>query len=246
MEEPVSAIGNEAPVPNNGQDGIVSPTFDFERSYNELRPEYTRATQELSQVREALGEYEQLFGALHDPDPETQRQAMAMLGLELETGSRPEDIEEFADPLEKELQDLRGVVDELRSARELETAQREAEALNDLRDEFIGESIDALEASLKPTYGDEFRFSEKEEVAIGNLAIQMRNSQGVPDVNGAYALIYGEEGVLETNRSRWIASKTGAFSPPAGTTIPADQKPKTARERAAYIDQRVAALEYQQ
>jgi hypothetical protein len=74
----------------------------------------------------------------------------------------------------------------------------------------------------------------------------MANEQGVPDVEGAYELLYGDKGVLETNRERWIASKTGATSPPRGTSIPAEQKPKTARERAAYIDARVAALDAQQ
>lgn len=225
----------------------VSPTFDFERSYNELRPEYTRTTQELSTTREALSEYEQLFEALHDPDPETQAAAIAALGLELDTGSPDPAVDEFADPLEKELQELRGVVDELRSARELETAQQETDRLDDLRNEFIGDAIGLIEDGLKPTYGDKFSFSLKEEKVLGDLSIQMADERGVPDVEGAYQLLYGDgDSFLETNRQRWIASKTGAFTPPAGTTIPAEQRPKTARERAAYIDQRIAAQELQQ
>jgi len=243
----MSAIGNEVPVPGNGQDAAaVSPSVDFERQYNELRPEYTRVTQELSGYRDAVGEYEQLFEALHDPDPEVQAEAMARLGLELDTGSPEEPVDEYADPLEKELQELRGYVDELRSVRELETVQQETEQINGLRDEFIGDVIGLIEDNMKPTYGDDFRFSEKEEVALANLAISMADAQGVPDVEGAYNLLYGNEGVLEANRSRWIASKTGAFTPPAGNTIPAEQRPKTARERAAYIDERVRALEAQQ
>lgn len=224
----------------------VSPTFDFERSYNELRPEFTRVTQELGTYREQLTEYEQLFEALHDTDPEVQRAAVAALGLELETGSPEPEADEFADPLEKELQELRGVVDELRSARELETERQETEHLDGLRNEFIGDAIGLIEDSLKPTYGDKFTFSLTEEETLGNLAIQMQDSRGVPDVEGAYKLLYGDDGFLETNRARWIASKTGAHTPPAGTTIPADQRPKTARERAAYIDQRVAAQELEQ
>jgi hypothetical protein len=241
----MSAIGNEVPVPGGAGQGEadVSPSVDFERQYNELRPEYTRVTQELSGYRDAVGEYEQLFEALHDPDPEVQAEAMARLGLELDTGSQEEPVDEYADPLEKELQELRGYVDELRSVRELETVQQETEQINGLRDEFIGDVIGIIEDNMKPTYGDDFRFSEKEEVALANLAISMADAQGVPDVEGAYNLLYGDEGVLEANRSRWIASKTGAFAAPAGTTIPAERRPQTARERAAYIDERVRALE---
>jgi hypothetical protein len=242
----MSAIGQEgAPVDNGQGTAPVSPPFDYERAYNELRPEFTRVTQELGTYRTQLTETEQLFEALHDPDPETQAAAMAALGLELETGPAPEP-DEFADPLEAELQELRGFVNELRSARELETAQQEAEQMTQLRDNFVGEAIGFIEDGLKPTYGDNFSFSEKEEEALGNLAIQMADAKGVPDVEGAYNLLYGEQGVLETNRARWIASKTGAFTPPSGTSIPAEQKPKTARERAAYIDQRVAAQDAMQ
>jgi hypothetical protein len=224
-----------------GQGGEpVSPTTDWERQYNELRPEYTRVTQELSGYRDQVSEYEQLYEALHDSDPDVQAQAMAALGLELDTGSQQEAVDEFADPLESEVQELRSYVEELRSARELETVQQETEALTDLRDEYIGDVIGFLEDGLKPSYGDNFKFSENEEEALGNLAIQMADERGVPDVEGAYRLLYGEAGVLETNRERWIASKTGAWQPPNGTTVPATQRPANRAERIAYFDQRVA------
>ena len=82
---------------------------------------------------------------------------------------------------------------------------------------------------MKPQFGDNFKFSQREEEALGNLAISMETDKGVPDVQAAYELIYGGEGVLETNRTRWIDSKRGAFSAPLGSTIPADQKPQNAR-----------------
>lgn len=242
----MSAIGNDVPANNGGQGESVSPSVDYEAQYNQLRPEFTRVTQELSQYRDTVGEYEQLFEALHDTDPEVQAQAMAALGIEVDTGSPAEQVDDFADPLEKELSELRSYVDELRNARELETVQQETAQLNELRDEFIGDVIGVLEDNLKPTYGDNFQFSEREEVALANLAISMADERGVPDVEGAYNLLYGDEGVLETNRSRWIASKTGAHMPPPGTTIPAEQRPQTARERIAYMDRRVAELDQQQ
>lgn len=240
----MAAIGNEGTPGQAGQGGTPEANaFDFERGYNELRPEYTRATQELGTFRERLSEYEQLFEALHDSDPEVQAQAMAALGLELDTGS-PESAtpgaDEWVDPLEEELQTVKAQLDELRSARELEASERETEHLADLRDDYIGEAISYIEDSLK------VKFTEREDEALGNLAIAMADEDGVPDVQSAYSLLYGDEGVLETNRKRWIDSKTGAAIPPLGTSIPADQRPKTARERVNYMDERMRALEQQQ
>lgn len=216
-------------------------SFDFERSYNELRPEFTRATQELAGTRERLSEYEQLFGALQDSDPEVRRSAMEALGLETDTGSHGStgDDDEFVDPLEKEIHELRSYVDEIRSARELEAAEAQEAEMEELRDEYIGEAITFIESSTKR------KFTEREEEALGNLAISMPDENGIPNVQAAYNLLYGEEGVLETNRQQWIASKTGAATPPLGTSIPADKKPQSKADRIAYIDERMRALDQQ-
>lgn len=227
---PAPDAGTSGPEPNAQTGG----GFDFERGYNELRPEYTRTTQRLS-------EYEQLFEALHDSDPEVQKAAMDALGLELDTGSQGsarKTDDEFVDPLEEEVKALRSVVDELHSARELEAAKARESELAELRDEFIGEAISFIEQNTN------VKFNEREEEALGNLAIAMEKD-GTPDVQGAYNLLYGEAGVLETNRQRWIASKTGAPMPPIGTSIPADQRPTTKAERISYVDERMRALDEQ-
>lgn len=242
----MSAIGqDDHNAPGNGQGGNEGGNpFDYERSYNELRPEYTRVTQELSTTRERLSEYESLFEGLHDPDPEVQAAAFEALGLQLDSGSPgTTQQEEFTDPLEEQLSAALERLERLESARELEASAREEIEYEQLRDNFIGEAIGIIEDSLKPQFGDNFKFSEREEQALGNLAISMSDAQGVPDVEGAYNLLYGDQGVLEINRSRWLATKTGAVVPPAGTSIPADKRPMTPRERADYIDQRLAALE---
>lgn len=229
--------GSEAPAKSG------EPSFDFERGYNELRPEYTRATQRLS-------EYEQLFAGLHDSDPEVQAAAMEALGLEMDTGSQGatagRDPDDFVDPLEEELTKLRSEVTEIRSARELESQRAEEERLLDLRDEYIGEAISHIEGELKPTYGDNFKFTEREEEVLGNLAIAMAGDDGVPDVQSAYSVLYGNEGVLETNRQRWIDSKLDAPRPPAGKSVPAEKKPQNKNDRIAYIDEMMARLDRQQ
>jgi len=228
-----------SPAPTDGTSGASDgQPFDFQRGYEQLRPEFTRATQELSTYRDRLTEYEQLFDSLHDKDPEVQAAAYEALGLELVTGSpesKPADPDGFVDPLEEELRELRGVVDELRSARELEAAEAEDAQRVELRDEYIGDAIGFIEDNLK------VKFDEREETALGNLAISMEKD-GVPDVQGAYNLLYGENGVLELNRAKWIASKTGAGAPPLGTSIPADQRPQNKNERISYIDERMRAL----
>lgn len=78
---------------------------------------------------------------------------------------------------------------------------------------------------------------------LGNLAIAMENEQGVPDVQGAFDALYGNDGVLETNRGRWIDSKQSAFAAPLGSPIPQDRKPSNSRERVAFIDERARALD---
>jgi hypothetical protein len=241
----MNGLGEPAPQQGtSGQEqaGQQGGQFDFERGYNELRPEFTRTTQELSSTRSRLSEYEQLFAALHDSDPEVQRSAMEALGLATDTGSpgsAPAGTDEFVDPLEQEVQQLRSVVDELRSARELEAAEAEEAALTEMRDEYIGEAIGLIESQVN------IKFTEREEEVLGNLAIAMVDEKGMPNVQGAYNILYGEDGVLETNRARWIASKTGAAMPPMGTTIPADQKPTTKAQRIAYVDERMRAIDQQ-
>lgn len=240
----MSAIGQDNPAPDTGTSGANEnagdqPELDYQRAYSELRPQYTRTTQELAQERERLSEYEALFQALHDSDPEVQAAAMEALGLELDTGS-PATDDEFADPLEEELQQIRGVVDELRSARELEASEKESQQLTQMRDQYIDEAIDYIRQST------DAKFTDREEEALGNLAIAMEDEQGLPDVQGAYNLLYGDDGVLETNRERWIASKTGAAQAPLGRSLPADQKPQTRAERIAYLDERMRAIDMQQ
>lgn len=217
------------------QEVVTQQGPDFERSYNELRPAYTQATQRLS-------EYEGLFAALHDPDPEVQAEALELLGLEPyeETGGPADEPDEFDDPLEKEVQELRDTVSELRERAELEANQANEDETMELRDDYIGEAITYIESSTNQ------KFSESEEEILGNLAIAMADEDNVPDVQGAYQRLYGEEGFLETRRQQWIDSKTGAAMPPLGRTIPADKKPQTAEERVNYMDERWRQLEDQQ
>lgn len=237
-------VGAGTPAPDQGQvgqqtpaapdQGQAQPSVNWEAQYNELRPEYTRATQRLS-------EYEQLFEALQDP--EHQAEILSQLGLELDTGPGDEGIEdpdEWVDPLEQKYNELEQELEGLKSERELEAQQAQEEELLEMRDAYIDDALEYIADSL------DLRFSEKEEEVLGNLAIAMAED-GVPDVQGAYNALYGEgESVLEVNRQRWIDSKTGAIQAPRGAAVSADKRPTNRRERIAYIDERMRALEQQQ
>lgn len=254
---PDGTIGVPDPLARDGQGSEGAPNagtggqgdFDYQRAYNELRPVYTQATQEASQYRDRLSEYESLFEALHDPDPEVQAQAMDALGLEPVAGSDPAghtDDEDFVDPLEKDVLSLREEVEQLRAAREQEEEASQVQEIEQLRDEYIGEAIGLIEQSRSEEGGKPFTFTQREEEVLGNLAIALTGDDGVPDVRAAYTALYGDDGVLEANRTRWIDSKESAHQAPLGTSIPAEQRPKTARERVAYADERWARLVDQQ
>lgn len=234
---------SNTPAPDEDKPDGGQPTVDWERQYNELRPEYTRTTQSLSEAQERLSDYDAFMEALSDP--EMQAEALASLGIQVDTGSQGNDVEddELVDPLEREVRELRELVTEMHSARELETTEKQQNQLDDLRDEFIGEAIGAIEGSLKSQFGADFKFTDGEEEVLGNLAIAMPDDDGVPDVRGAFEALYGEQGILEANRQRWIDSKQGAAIPPAGRTIPSDERPSDRRGRVTYFDERVAALE---
>lgn len=237
---------SNAPVDNGTS---TENEFDFQKGYNELRPEFTRTTQELSQARSALSEYEQLFQALQDPD--TRGQALELLGFEIEAGE-PQggngSTQQYTDPLEEELAELRTYVDELRSQRASEQEAQERDSFIQLRNEYIGEVITDLEAQLQQAGQRDFRFNEKDEIALGNLAISMADDNGLPDVQGAYDILFGNDGVVESRRQSWIDSKLNAtYSiPPITSTTPAEQRPQNKSQRIQYIDERLAQLERQQ
>lgn len=209
------------------------------QSYNELRPRWTQDTQRLS-------EYEQLFEALQDP--ETQAEALAALGLELETGAQPgegEDanLENWDDPLEKEIAELKGTVNELRSQRELEAEQQEEEELIELRDEYIGQAITQIESGLKEQNPAFKGFAPEDERVLGNLAIAMEREDGVPDVEAAYNELYGKDSVVERSFAQRVAHRQGAPRVPQGLPAPSQKKPTTGRERAQLFDERLSAME---
>lgn len=238
-------------LPGNGQEAEGGSEWTREHppewyadQYEKLQPEFTRRSQSLAETQERAQQYEELFEALNDP--EQAQEILAELGYELESGSdegqgpEGEDFE-FVDPLEQKVAELEQLAEYLQSEREQEAQSAEEAALMDMRDDYIDNAIDFLK-----NQEDTPELSEQEEEILGNLAIAMTDEEGVPDVLGAYNRLYGEDGLLETNRSRWIQSKTGAITAPLGSSGSSERRPTNRRERVAFLDARMRALDADQ
>jgi len=133
VDTPAVAGPNEAP---GTQEQPQDPNW-FENQYKSLQPEYTRKSQRLSEVEPRLSELEQrneLFEiAWTTNDPDTQRQALQRLGLDV---PEPEDDEpaEWTDD-EDPVAELRAQIAEERQWRQnIEQAAAESAAEEYLND----------------------------------------------------------------------------------------------------------------
>lgn len=136
---------------------------DWSKRYNDLRPEYDRTTQQLSQ-------YEEFFQTLQDP--ESRAEALAALGLELEgdeeTEEDPDDYDSRFDRIESFLS-------------QQEQAQQEAE-VQELVGQLIEEQLEELDE------GNEF--SDEYVQLLVNSAPE--DDDGVPDLAQAHDLFQKE------------------------------------------------------
>jgi DNA repair exonuclease SbcCD ATPase subunit len=242
-----------APAPDPGQGGgpeggsPAAPGQEhdlewYKSQYEQLHPEFTRRSQALSEAEQRAQQYEDLFEALNDP--EQAPDILKELGYDLgEAESKPEgqDPDEFEDPLEGKVAELEKVITQLQSEREEQAQSKEEEAALNARDEDIDQAITYIQGQEGVP-----ELTEDEQAVLGNLAIAMVDEEGVPDVLGAYNRLYGEGGLLETNRKRWIDTKTGALTAPLGHGDTSEKRPTNRKERVAYIDARLRALDEQQ
>lgn len=170
---------DEAPITDS-----PAPSEDYEKRYNDLRPQYDR-TMSRNQ------ELEQFLGAL--ADPQTQAQALAALGLEV-AGDDDDDDDDFdyEDPDER--------IDRI----EQFISQREAEAENaeilKLEQEYVTEAIKEI------TKAENIDLSAEERKLVETLAKhpEMRDEDGIPDVEAAFAEF---KAATEANLGRYRSSK---------------------------------------
>lgn len=163
-EEAAPAVEQETPVTPEqaAPEGTPAetPEIDYEKRYNDLRSDYDRRNQRVSEL-------EQFYGQL--ADPQTQAEALQALGLELADVEDDEELE--ADP------DAR-----IERMEQFLSQRAEAEAeqeLFELERQYLDQEIGKLDDTL----------SEKEQEAVRNLALSLQDSEGLPDVNAAHELL---------------------------------------------------------
>lgn len=159
----------------------------FEKRYNDLRPEYDRTTQRLSQ-------YEQLVD--HLQDPEYQAEALEALGLQLAEEERDEDDDWDEDDPSERIEQMENYLEQQSQA--AYQAQQEDAMLDR-----VEEGVDALQKE----HGE---FDDEELELLLDAAEANPDDDGIPDVKYAYELLTK---VADARREKYLASKKGTQLP---------------------------------
>lgn len=191
-DEPAVPAEQETPpaAPEEGSpaEAPEEPTIDYQKRFEDLQPELTKAQQQNA-------EFQRTLQAAREGNPE----ALDALGIEYEA---PEE-EEFADPEEQ----LRQEVAQLREHVGTQQQQAEYAALEEQEATYIAEQIDALEKAAG---------IELDDQAIDfviDRARSNRGEDGAPGVEGAFK---GFASILESDRQRYLDSKKNAPKVPVG------------------------------
>lgn len=164
------------------------PTVDYEKRFNDLQPQLTKA-------QEQNAEFQRTLQAARQGDPE----AMDALGIPYE---KPED-DEFLDPEEQ----LRQEVAQLKEQFGTQQQQAEYAGFEEQEASYIAEQIDALEKEAG---------IELDDQAIDfviDRARSNRGEDGAPDIQGAFK---GFNSIIESDRKRYLESKKNAPKVPVG------------------------------
>lgn len=174
----------EAPAEATSEAPSSDTPIDWEKRYNDLRPEWDRAKTQLSEFEQ----YQPLIQSLQNDPQGTIRALQEQFGVDDEI-----DDDEFEDPGERALRMLQ---------EQQETAQQQAEReqLDALEEQYVGEGIDAL------AQRDNIEPSEDEQTLIYALATNdaVRGEDGRPDVEWAYNAI---QALKKEVREGYVASK---------------------------------------
>jgi hypothetical protein len=176
-----------AEPPANGEED--KPTVDFEKRYNDLRPEYDRANQLLAAARGEHG-------------PEAQVQALQQLGVNVQQEAEEED-DPFEDPDERTQRE----VAELREKMQQREEAEEWAQFEQLEGEFVNSTLDQLEQD------ENLKLSSKERKWIETQGKANRLESGEPNLQGAFDDL---KGIKSAARDEYLASKKQATKAPAG------------------------------
>lgn len=153
-------------------------SVDYQKRYDDLRPEFDRTTQRLK-------EFEEFYGQL--ADPETQAQALKALGLELQQDE--EDDDEYRDPDDE----LRQQVQELTAHQQQEAEVRQEAETAQLEQMYVEQEIGKLG-----------NLSEAWKKQIAEFAVAYEDDEGLPDVKGVYDQLVA---LAKEDRENYVKSK---------------------------------------
>jgi hypothetical protein len=215
----------DAPQQDTGQDTPQEASVNWEERYNNLHPEYTRATQQLS-------EYEQVLDLARQGDP----QALGLLGLELEE----EDGEDTFDFEDDPVQGLQSKVEALEARLAQEDEQTQAQQYLEAEIDFVNQRLGEVNEQAKKDTGSEL--SQEAIQAVGDLSRtdRFRKEDGEPDVQGAYQFLF--QTLLPQQREAWVQSKKTA-RPGSGPAAAQNPDLDKERERVDHMAQRLQEAE---
>lgn len=194
-------------------------------AYQQMRKAFTEKTQSVAEQRKEIEQEQQLLQALRSTDPALQRKAMEALGYDLDGDEPDEEPDEYEDPIES----LTSQVQQLQQALEQQQQTAQQAEFQEQLDDYLDEQVDVLENATGR------KFDDDELAAIYAQAYMKPDSQGVPDVRGAYEFLYTT--VLSKEKKRWVTSKQSDAPGQGQSGSPAVDKsnPKHLRDEMARI-----------
>lgn len=217
-ETPDTPTADETPAVEAASEAPSSDTqIDWEKRYNDLRPEWDRAKTQLSEFEQ----YQPLIQSLQTDPRATIKALQEQFGDEYE-----DDEDDYEDPGERALRLIQ---------EQQETAQQQAERerLEEMEEQYVGEGIDALAER------DNVELSDHAQAVIYALATNdaLRAEDGRPDVEAAYDALRAFEKEV---RDGYVASKKAPRIP---SGRPGEKSPDLSneQERVNYMAQIIEA-----
>ena len=220
-DEPAPGFEQEIPgydetAEEGGHDD--SPDINFEQRYNDLRPEFDRRSQALSQAEQMQEALSGLAG------PEAQAQALMSLGIELEDDQ--DDDYESDDP-DTRLERLEQTIEE-------QQAMAEQQAYVEAEQNFLVDGIEALEQR------EGREFSEQEVAILASVARANRLDDGTPDLSLANDHLTE---LLTERQKSWIESKRGGRRPGSGVAAGKAVDLNDPESRVQFMAERIEAAD---
>ena len=197
-----------APADAEAPDAEDTPQENWEKRYQDLQPEYTRATQEAAQLRA-------VYEAARNPNHPQHKDALDALGLEVEAGD--EDETEYLD----ETEELRRELEALKGRFSEQDEQAQQAAFHQAEAEFLDNRISELEKK------EGREFTDHETALLVAAAVADRADDGEPQVEAAFEAL---KHVLDEGRERYLESKKAPRAPGQGAS--ASQKLDFSNEEA--------------